>query len=230
MVFFRYAYSMLSSVIGLDLLAVYVINTYVSYCQKLDKKEKMRTVTSESSLHWEFQTIQQTIERFQSERKKKKGVGASICGSSSISTRSNPGRQMKHLRRGGSKLWMIPTITSYLPTTASVSWCKSEELCASIRIVYTLRCISVLVSYFFAFLCIGHMFTAVGRKLRLVILRKNAIFFGACVGFWTDETYDEAYDIDGLVKELTISLATRRRLLCSSPRRSLLAELSCCRR
>ena len=47
---FRYACSMLSSVIGLDLLAVYVINTYVSYCQKLDKKEKMQTVTIESSL------------------------------------------------------------------------------------------------------------------------------------------------------------------------------------
>ena len=98
-----------------------------------------------------------------------------------------------------------------------------EELCASIRIVYTLRCISVPVSYFFACLCIGHMFTAVGRKLWLVVLRKNAIFFGACVGFWTDENY-EAYDIDGLVKELTISLATRRILLFSSPRRSLHAE------
>ena len=67
---FRYACSMLSSVIGLDLLAVYVINTYVSYCQKLDKKEKMRQLRA--NRRWEFQTIQQTIERFQSERKKKR--------------------------------------------------------------------------------------------------------------------------------------------------------------
>jgi hypothetical protein len=50
----------------------------------------------------------------------------------------------------------------------------------------------------------GHGLTAVGWKYWLIVLRKYTLFFGACLGIWTDETY-EAYEIEDLVKEFTIS-------------------------
>ena len=70
--------------------------------------------------------------------------------------------------------------------------------------VYSLRPIATPLSYLIAFFGVGHMLTVVGRKCWGIVTWKYVLFFFACVGIWTDETY-EAYEIDDLVKEFTIS-------------------------
>ncbi len=213
---------MLSSVIGLDLLAVYVINTYVSYCQKLDKKEKMRTVTSESSLEIPNHSANNwALPIGAKEKKRSWSQYLRLFYQYEIESRTADEALTKRwlkVANDSDDNNLLPYYRLSFMVQKRGALCKySNRLHSSVHLRASIVFLRVLV-----------YFTAVGRKLRLVILRKDAIFFGTCVEFWTDETY-EAYDIDGLVKELTISLATRRRLLFSSPRRSLLAEWSCCR-
>ena len=61
---------------------------------------------------------------------------------------------------------------------------------------------SLLVSYFLAFSCVGHLFSASGRKQWGIVVWKYILFACVCVGLWTDEIF-EAYEVTDLVTRFT---------------------------
>ena len=197
----RYAWSSVSLVIGADVLVVYVINAYVAHSQKVGKTERMRQ--QRANQRWDWQTIQLTIEQFQAERRIRRG-------SSYWSRCLRFFQQYEAASRAAdealSKKWLCvanESDDSKLPPYYRLCLKVQEELCKGIRVVYSLQLVSTQLSYVLAFSGIGHLLVPVGRQHWLIVLRKYALFFGACLGIWLDETY-EAFEVEQLVRDFTI--------------------------
>ena len=196
----RYIWPYVWLLCSADIMVVTMINAYLVRFRKVERVENQRQLRSHQ--RWEPQTIQLTIRRFHEERRRQKDTWAHFFGFSNefkSDTRDS--------ENGFSDHWLVDVYGSEetkLPPYYRLCFMVQEELCTSIRVVYTLRPLSVPLSYILAFSGLGHGLTAVGWKYWLIVLRKYSLFFGACLGIWTDETY-EAYEIEDLVKEFTIS-------------------------
>ena len=156
-----------------------------------------------SHRRWESLNIIQTIQLFQEERRKKKedswGQYWSFFRQYETAARQANEEFAKKWSRVANE-----SDDTKLPPYYRLCYMVQAELVLLIRTVYSLRPVTVPLSYFLAFTGLGHGLTSVGRKYWLIVLRKYWLFFCACVGFWTDETY-EAYGVADLVKEFTIS-------------------------
>jgi hypothetical protein len=171
-----------------DLVIVYFIDLYTSYCQKSSKLEQM--LRQRSNQRWNPHTVHHSLQQFQ------------------MQVANN--RTRRFFRRN--KINVVQTATdnnavlesdaTKLPPYCRLCFMVQEELCTSLRVVYTLRCVSKPISYFVAFLGFSHILTTVGFNNWSIVARKFTLFTVACLGIWTDETY-EAYDMEELVREFT---------------------------
>ena len=195
----RYSWSYASLTISADLIIVYAITSYVNRYQKLNSLQ--RQLQLRSHRRWEPHTIEQSVLLFRTIRLQKKGVLRKY--ESYFRKYESSARETNDRLLNG---WIQSTDESSsdkLPPFYRLCFMVQRELCIYIRVVYTLRPVSVPLSYLIAFSGVGHLLTAVGRQYWDIVARKYALFFGACFGIWFDETH-EAYEVDDLVREFTI--------------------------
>ena len=91
-----------------------------------------------------------------------------------------------------------------LPPYFRLCFMEQRELFEIFKTKRYLRWVSFPLSCLLVFACLGHMFTAVGRKHWEIVIRKYVIFVCACLGIWNDESF-EAYELETLVKDFTES-------------------------
>jgi hypothetical protein len=197
--FCRYFWSYTSLPISADLVVVYVITSYVNRYQKLHSLQLQRQLRSHR--RWERHTIEQSVQLYRTIRLQKTGVLRKYelyFRKYESSARETDDRLLikwtESIDESGS---------DKLPPFYRLCFMVQRELCTYIRVVYTLRPVSVPLSYLIAFSGVGHLLTVVGRKYWYIVARKYQLFFGACLGIWFDETY-EAYEVEDLVREFTI--------------------------
>ena len=194
-----YTWSYVSMIFSSDVAILCAINAYVVHCQKSLRLENLRQLRSHR--RWGSHTIQQTIQRFQAERLKMTNWAQYLRF---FEQYANTVREAGEVFAGRWYRVANESDDTQLPPYYRLCYIVQAELCESLRIVYTLRAVSIPISYFLAFSGIGHGLTAIGREYWLVVIRKYSLFFCACMGIWTDETY-EAYEIEDLVRDFTIS-------------------------
>ena len=222
----RYAGSYLSLLHSSDLLLIYLIKAYLFRFQKAERVEQLRQLRSHR--RWEPLLVLRSVRRFQEQqhsKKKRKGSWGRYWSffrrfetaarqadkefAEKWAAAANMNMNMKKKMNMSMKETETETETetdeeTKLPPYYRLCFMVQADLVLLIRIVYSLRPVAVPLAYLLAFSGLGHGLTAVGRKYWLIVLRKYALFFCACAGFWTDETY-EAYGIADLVREFTIS-------------------------
>ncbi len=196
----RIVWSYTSLVLSHDLLIVYGINKYLSRYQKIERVSALQGLRAHQ--RWRMENFQQTLERFRNERLARSRSNSSLFGRASnlmsistIETAGGPAIKRSLSTKDSDR-------RRRLPSYYRLCFMVQDELWATIRIVYTLRPIASPLSYILAILSICHALTAVGRSNWLIVIRKYIIFFCACAGLWTNNSY-EAYDIPELLKEFT---------------------------
>ena len=191
----QYVWSCVWLVFSTDVLIVYAIVAYQSRFQSMDSALKLRSLRANE--RWSFQTIRQSLERFQIDR---------LGGRSASSwNRRSPSPFLASSSETSVRLPITESDPTKLPPYYRFCLMVQKELCESLRILYILRRlrISTPLSYLLAFSGIGHGFTEVGRRYWIIVMRKYIISCFVCVGIWFDETH-KAYNIEDLVKTFTI--------------------------
>ena len=196
----RYALSSASLAISLDLLIVYVTSAYVDRYQKLNYSQRLRLLRAHQ--RWVPNTIEQSVQLFRNMRRNNTSVWhkyENYFRKFELKARETDDRVHREWN-----IYINESGSDKLPPFYLLCYMAQGELCTSIQVVYTLRPVSIPLSYIIAFSGVGHLLTTVGRKYWDIVARKYQLFFGACFGIWFDETY-EAYEIEDLLRNFTTS-------------------------
>ena len=193
----RYLWSYIRSAMSADLLLVYSIDAWISYCRKALSLEQLRKLRAHH--RWNPQVIGQSITEFRKRLKtmKLKRYTRFFTQYESSARESSAEFEQKWKNRvQQSNLTKLPP---YYRLCCNVQ----QELHRKFMAMNFFWQLSIPISYVIAFSGYGHVLSIIGREKWEIVVRKFTIFGCACIGYWTDEIY-EAYIIAELVKAFTI--------------------------
>ena len=182
----RYVWSYVSAICSTDLFLVFAITSWVSHCERVHKLESMQKLRSNK--RWKQHEIRTSIEQFRTE------YYGGFAHYEKMSRIADVNRLERKKALEENKL----------PPYYRLCIMEHKELQQSLKSIKVLRTLAGPLSLALIVCSLGHILTEIGRRHWAIVARKYLLFIGACLGIWTDETY-EAYELESLVKTFTKS-------------------------